>query len=98
MILLLCFFQTVDQGRRREEANASAGPTGRQTQGNRQVRLAHALAAQQAHILVLIEPLAAGQFHDLLLAQTRDETEVIGVQVLVDREGRLLDTGLQGIG
>lgn len=45
-----------------------------------------------------IEPLAAGQFHDLLLAQTRHEAKVIGVQILVDRERRLLDAGLQGIG
>jgi len=47
---------------------------------------------------VPIEPLTAGQLHDLLFAQTRHEAKIIRVQVLVDREGRLLDAGLQGVG
>jgi len=98
LILLLSFFQTVDQPGRCKEANAPAGPTGGQAQGNRQMRLADTLTAQQAHVLMLIEPLTAGQLHDLLLAQTRHEAEVIGVQILMDRERRLLDAGLQGIG
>ena len=45
LILLLRLFQAIDQGRRCEEANAPAGPTGGQAQGNRQMRLAHALTA-----------------------------------------------------
>ena len=98
LVLLLGLFQAVDQSRGGEEADPPSGPTGSQAQGNRQMRLAHALAAQQTHVLVPIEPLAAGQFHDLLLAQTGHEVEIIGVQVLVDREGRLFDPSLDGIG
>jgi hypothetical protein len=45
---------------------------------------------------MLIQPLAAGQLHHLLLVQVRQEAEVIGVQVFIDRERRLLDPGNSG--
>jgi hypothetical protein len=40
---------------------------------------------------MLVQPLAAGQFHDLLFVHVRQEAEVVGVQVLIDRECGLLD-------
>ena len=46
LILLLGLFQTVDQTGCGEKANASTGPTGGQAQGDRQMRLTHALTAQ----------------------------------------------------
>ena len=53
-------------------------------------------AADQATIETLLDPLAAGQLHDLLLVQTGHCREVVGVEVLVDAEGGLFDPGLEG--
>ena len=44
---------------------------------------------------MLVQPLAARQFHDLLLVQIRHQAEVIAVQVLIDRGRRLLDPCLE---
>ena len=98
LILLLRLLQTVDQSGRCEEPDPATRPAGRQAQGDRQMRLADALTAQQAEVLVLIEPLTAGQLHHLLLVHIRHDAEVVGIQILIDRERRLLDPRLQGIG
>ena len=91
LILLLGFLQACDQRGRRVELDPPTGPTGRQTQGNRQMGFPDSRIPDQAEILVLVQPLAAGQFHHLLFVQIRHEAEIVGVQVLIDREGRLLD-------
>lgn len=98
LVLLLRFFQAIDQRRRREEPDPPACPAGGQAQGDRQMCFPDALTTQQAEVLVLIEPLAAGQFHHLLLVQAGHETEVIAIQVLIGRERCLLDPRLQGMG
>jgi len=95
LILLLGFLQAGDQCSRRVELDPPTGPTGRQTQGNCQMCLPDPLTPQKAEILMLVQPLAARQFHDLLLVQVRHEAEVITVQVLIDRERRLLDPCLE---
>ena len=58
---------------------------------------ARALTANQTKILVVFDPLAPSGFQDLLFVQRGHHTEVIGVEVLVGAEGRLLDAGFQGI-
>ena len=98
LVLLLGLLQAGHQVRRREEPHPPAGPAGRQTQGDRQVRFANPRVSDQAQVLVLVQPLAAGQLHDLLLVQVRHATEVVAVQVLIDRERRLLDPRLQRVG
>jgi len=62
------------------------------------VRLADSGTPQEAEVLVLIQPLATSQFHHLLLGQVRHQAEVVAVEVLIDRERRLLDPRLQGVG
>ena len=47
---------------------------------------------------MLVQPLASGQFHDLLFVHVRHKAEVVGVQVLIDRKRRLLDPRLQSVG
>lgn len=98
LILLLHLLQAGDQCGRRVELDPPTGPTGRQAQGNRQMRFADSRIPDQAEILMLVQPLAAGQFHHLLFVQVRHQAEVIAVEVLIDRERRLLDPGLQGVG
>ena len=91
LILLLGFLQACDQRGRRVELDPPTGPAGRQTQGNRQMRFSDSRIPDQAEILMLVQPLAAGPFHDLLFVHVRQEAEVVGVQVLIDRECGLLD-------
>jgi len=98
LVLLLRFLQTSDQRGRRVEPDSPARAAGGQTQGNRQVRLADSGTPQEAEVLVLIQPLATSQFHHLLLGQVRHQAEVVAVEVLIDRERRLLDPRLQGVG
>ena len=62
------------------------------------MRFACTLIANQADVLMLIQPLAAGQFQHLLFIQGGYQAEIIGIEILLDREGRLLDPGLEGIG
>ncbi len=57
-----------------------------------------ALIANQADVLMLIQPLASSQFQHLLFIQGGYQAEIIGIKILLDREGRLLDPGLEGIG
>ncbi len=98
LVLLLCLLQASDQSGGRIEPDPPTGPAGGQSQGNGQMSLADPLTAQQAEILVLIQPLTTSQLHDLLFVQVRHEAEVVGVEVLIDRERRLLDPRLQGVG
>lgn len=98
LVLLLGFLQPRDQRRRRVEPDPPAGPAGGQTQGNRQVRFADSGIPDKAQIVVLVQPLTTSQLHDLLFVQVRHQAKVVGVQVLIDRERRLLDPRLQGIG
>ena len=91
LILLLGFLQACDQCGRRVELDPPTGPTGRQAQGNRQMCFPDSRIPDQAKILVLVQPLATSQFHHLLFVQVRHETEVVAVEVLIDRERRLLD-------
>lgn len=47
---------------------------------------------------MLIQPLTASQFHNLLLVQVRYEAEIIAVEILIDWKRRLLDPRLQSVG
>jgi hypothetical protein len=98
LVLLLGLLQTRDEVSGGEEAYAAAVPAGGQAQGDGQVCLAAAGIPDQAGIEMLFDPLAAGQFEDLLLVQTRQGGEVVGVEVLVYGEAGGVDAGLQGIG
>ena len=97
-VLLLDRLQLRDQGGGRDELHAPAEPAQGQAQCRGEVRLARAAAADQAAVVVLLEPRAAGEFEDLLLGQARRGGEVEGVEVLEHGEGRSADARRDGVG
>ena len=62
------------------------------------MRFPSARTANEAGIEMLVDPLAPGQFQDLLFVQRGHDGEVVGIEVLVDRERGLFDACPQGIG
>ena len=98
LALLLGLFQAIDQASRGEETDAISEPARSQSQRGGQVRFAGARLADKNRVGTLLEPVAAGQLQDLRFAQARHGGEIVGVKVLVDREARLFDAGLEHIG
>lgn len=90
-VLLLLLLQPAHQLRRREEPHPVARAAGRQPQRRGHVRLARPRAADQAAVVLLVDPLAARQLQHLRLGELRDRREVERVQVLEDREPRRPD-------
>src|SRR5439155_6332290 len=58
---------------------------------------AGARLAQQAAVVALLDPVAAGQFQDLRFRKRRHGCEIVGVEVLVHGEAGLLDACPQGV-
>src|SRR3954451_7465947 len=64
-VLLLLLLQPVHQLRRREEADSQASPTGGQAKSNRNMCLPCSVAAHQAAVELLVDPVATSQLEDL---------------------------------
>ena len=97
-VLFLRFFQAIDERGRSEEPDASPLPTSSQPQCGCGVRLPCSGAPNQADVFITIDPLTTCQLQDLLFGQRSRDAEVKRVEVLLDREGRLLDPRSQGVG
>jgi hypothetical protein len=53
--------------------------------------LSRSVTAHQAAVEFLVDPVASRQLEDLRLGQVGHHAEVVGVEVLLDRESRVLD-------
>lgn len=98
VVLLLTFFQAVDQRCGSKETYASSCATSGQAERNCQVRFSSTASADEATVPLFLDPLATGQLEDLLFSDATGCREVKRVQVLVDWKTSLLDTRLQCIG
>jgi hypothetical protein len=56
------------------------------------------VTANQTTVVLLFNPFATRQLQDLGLGQLRHDAEVVGVEVLFDREVRVLDPGRDRVG
>lgn len=91
LVVFLCFFEPTDQHGGGEEAHAASLTAGGQAERDGKVRFSRAWLAEQHAVGVLIDPLAARQFEDLLLVERGQDAEVIGVEILLHGKRRLLD-------
>ena len=97
-VVLLCFLELVHQRLSRGELHAPTRSARGLAQCDRKVGLTGAAVADQCRVIVLIDPLAARQFQNLLLVHARHEREVERLQVFQYRERRRLQACRQRVG
>ena len=97
-VLLLGLFQLADQVRRREESHPQTRAAGGLAQRNGDVRFSSSVTPNKTTIVFLFNPFASRQLQDLRLGELRQDAEVERVEVLQDRELRVLDPGRDRVG
>ena len=80
LVLLLLFFEEIDQGRGREITNPERLTAGGQTQADGQVAFARAHTTHQATVGLLPDPFTAGQLQNLRLVERGQSREIVAVQ------------------
>ena len=97
-MLLMGLLQLTDQAGGGEEPHPFAEATGGETQRGGDMGFSRAGVADEAAVVVLLDPFAARQFEDLLLVERRQSREVVTVEVLGHGEVGGADTGELGVG
>src|SRR5260370_2027800 len=97
-VLLLSLFELADQIRGCEEAHAQTLPASGLAQGDGDVRFPSSLRPDKATIVLVFDPFASRQLQDLRLGELWQCGEVERVEVLQDRESRVLDPRRNRVG
>ena len=97
-VLLLGLLQLADQLRRREEPYSKTCPTRGLTQRDGDVSFSSSVAPYKTTIILVFNPFTACQLQDLWLRELWYQAEVVGLEVLQDREFRVLDPGRDCVG
>ena len=96
--MLLRLFQAIHERGRREESHPLAQSAGGKPQGDSQMRFSSSGTTEQAAVLTLIDPAAAGQLQNLWLREAGRRAKVECIEVLLNGKAGLLDPSLQGVG